>query len=973
MKIAINRTVINKPDTSQVKAMTYTFENVDITPTQLADHVNRGYAFCAQHKNKERKSGNFTASDFLAVDIDDGMKLGDALNDEFVLNYSSFVYTTPNHTDEFPRFRIVFALGRTITARDEMRDAYLGIIKKFGGDPSCKDPCRQFFGSKGGVVKVFDNTLPEAVQDKIIQLGKESRKSNDSKASGPADRSTIRSRITVDQDTAVTTKGGEECRLADLQPGVQIHCPIHVDRKASAFTVRSRSGVLGVHCSTCCTTYFTSADMPLYDFNYSLDNLKSLGTTTYQDGVLTYKEDAVVWLNEQYIPPLKLDSHYIFVKSPKGSGKTQWLEQVVADCKKKKLSVLLIGHRQSLISSVARRLGLISYIKPSADGLGVDSINNKPSKYYAICADSLPKLLIPGQDEYDVVLIDEAEQVFSHLTDNTVKERRNEVFLYFKHFVRNASAVYVMDADLNRLTVEALADFGSANGSSIKFIVNDYRPTGRSLDLYDNENHLKRELLASLDRKERCFVCSNSKKKIDRLEKALKDHFGTSLKTLTITSDNSSTETAQAFIRDIASQILEYDVVLVSPSVGTGVDITFPNAESHIDCVYGFFEARVNTHFDIDQQISRVRHPKAIKVWISPERFRFEHDPEIIKNEVRLSRGSSRRLIGIQDDGRLEFEDDWSSEYLDLYSNVLSMRRGSKNNLVYHFRKMKEHYGWTVNEVEVDVDAVKTGIELEKRGLQLQKDERAAQILSAKLITASEYSVLDHVSANLTLTDEQKYAMRRYEIESFYYQPICEELIELDDQGRFRHSVREYENYISSDSDLKHKDMVEETPDRHFTDAKARLLRKRLIYKLLLSAGLADSDNYVLKEVPIRGESLGEFVQCFKSNRDRIARYFDIDMRRDIDKKPVQQLRMVLKLLGISWTRQVKKELGTKIYEYRITDDDVSTVHSVAARRMDKRIASEWHEQRNQTSENRLFNPEIYDTYAEIRDQLYLQ
>ena len=39
---------------------------------------------------------------------------------------------------------------------------------------------------------------------------------------------------------------------------------------------------------------------------------------------------------------------------------------------------------------------------------------------------------------------------------------------------------------------------------------------------------------------------------------------------------------------------------------GTGVDITFDNNAQLIDVVYGFFQARVNTHFDIDQQLSRV-------------------------------------------------------------------------------------------------------------------------------------------------------------------------------------------------------------------------------------------------------------------------------------------------------------------------------------------------------------------------------
>ena len=76
MKIAVNKNVTGKPDSShwQIHAvMTKTYKNLDITPRKLAEFVQKGYAFCAQHKNQWRKSANFTACDFLTVDIDDDM------------------------------------------------------------------------------------------------------------------------------------------------------------------------------------------------------------------------------------------------------------------------------------------------------------------------------------------------------------------------------------------------------------------------------------------------------------------------------------------------------------------------------------------------------------------------------------------------------------------------------------------------------------------------------------------------------------------------------------------------------------------------------------------------------------------------------------------------------------------------------------------------------------------------------------
>ncbi len=176
MKVSINKNVIGKPKTyEEMGMMTFTYDNVDIEQGELADYINLGYAFCAQHKDKHRKSSHFTQSGVLAVDIDDGMAVQDAIDNDFVKNYGAILYTTQSHTEDFPRFRIVFELENPITSMENMKNAYRGIIKKFGGDPSCKDACRQFYGSKNSNPLVFNNILPSKILDEIILLGGESK------------------------------------------------------------------------------------------------------------------------------------------------------------------------------------------------------------------------------------------------------------------------------------------------------------------------------------------------------------------------------------------------------------------------------------------------------------------------------------------------------------------------------------------------------------------------------------------------------------------------------------------------------------------------------------------------------------------------------------------------------------------------------------------------------------------------------
>ena len=79
---------------------------------------------------------------------------------------------------------------------------------------------------------------------------------------------------------------------------------------------------------------------------------------------------------------------------------------------------------------------------------------------------------------------------------------------------------------------------------------------------------------------------------------------GSGRRVLLITSSTVSSEEVQGFISDPATRIRDYDVVLTSPSLGTGVDISLADNSKLVDVVFGFFEPHTN-YFEIDQQLAR--------------------------------------------------------------------------------------------------------------------------------------------------------------------------------------------------------------------------------------------------------------------------------------------------------------------------------------------------------------------------------
>jgi len=96
---------------------------------------------------KYRREDNFISTDMIAFDIDEGMDIKQAEVQVNKLGLAALCLPSPNHTEENPRFRLIFPLSRTITNPEEFRSTYAHLAEYFPVDPQCKDYCRFYFGS----------------------------------------------------------------------------------------------------------------------------------------------------------------------------------------------------------------------------------------------------------------------------------------------------------------------------------------------------------------------------------------------------------------------------------------------------------------------------------------------------------------------------------------------------------------------------------------------------------------------------------------------------------------------------------------------------------------------------------------------------------------------------------------------------------------------------------------------------------
>ncbi|MGA9916940.1 MAG: signal recognition particle, partial [Paraburkholderia sp.] len=452
MKIAINRKVKNKArtGTDDFKLLATEFENVALTLDEIATAIGAGFSWCAQHVNR-RNASNFICTDVLGADLDDGWTFDSLLNHDLVSNHGLMIYETYSSSPEHQRWRLMFRTPYTITDTDEMRKILRGLVRMFGADESCVDPCRAYYGNERCAPHIINKTLTIEQIEYLKKLGA-TQGGDDGKDGGNHNANNyVRSSLHVTEDHLLRTRDGKQAALSLLASGTPVHCPHHSDSNPSAFVTMSAQGIRGVHCSKCQQTFWPEtmrrSDLKEHDFE-QFDRALLAGELADATHNVVVKE-----LNAQYLSPelIPFRPGVNFIQSGKGSGKTHLLKPFVQHSVDAGESVLLVSHRIALASASANRLGMFCYLDKYDREIGGDRY-----MAYAVCLDSLRRRLKPGVHSFDHVIIDESEQLFSHFLSSTLDGKRESVFHTLSFYVREATTVIVCDADLGRLSFEAI-------------------------------------------------------------------------------------------------------------------------------------------------------------------------------------------------------------------------------------------------------------------------------------------------------------------------------------------------------------------------------------------------------------------------------------------------------------------------------------------------------------------------------------
>ena len=200
------------------------------------------------------------------------------------------------------------------------------------------------------------------------------------------------------------------------------------------------------------------------------------------------------------------------VESPKGTGKTRWLQENVAND-----PALFLTHRVALAKDVANR-NKTAYYKDNLSSI---------QRRLTICVNSLMTLLDSNIHDGAYLVIDEATQLLRHFIGDTCKSNRQAIYWALARKVKQCKQLILLDADMNNETLEFFVGLMNYEESKITedditWVKNSWNPKDKVFKEYPCSNSLTLDLVNSVQKGLNCYVACDTKEQVDVIAEILK-------------------------------------------------------------------------------------------------------------------------------------------------------------------------------------------------------------------------------------------------------------------------------------------------------------------------------------------------------------------------------------------------------------------------------------------------------------------
>lgn len=327
-------------------------------------------------------------------------------------------------------------------------------------------------------------------------------------------------------------------------------------------------------------------------------------------------------LNQHYLGDLPFPSSgFAFIKSAKGTGKTRSLQPLIQEATRSGHRVLLVTHRIQLGRAICSAIG-IDWIEERWTSATQGILG------FGLCIDSLhpesQARFNPQDWRGAIVVFDELEQILWHVLNSyTCYEKRVNILETLKELIETVYStgglIIGQDADLSDVSVKYL--LGLVDDSIEPWVaLNSWKPEqGWNVTYYDTPDPtpLIAQMEAIIEQGGRVFACLDSQKAKSRwgtinLERYLQGkHPNKRILRVDSQSVADPNHPAYGVVERLDEVAPDYDIILTSPTIGTGVDHTL---RDHYAAVFGIFQG-TTPDSEARQHLARVRDPVPRYIW----------------------------------------------------------------------------------------------------------------------------------------------------------------------------------------------------------------------------------------------------------------------------------------------------------------------------------------------------------------------
>jgi len=447
-----------------------------------------------------------------------------------------------------------------------------------------------------------------------------------------------------------------------------------------------------------------------------------------------------------------------------------------------------VGHRVQLVEALCDRFGIpyITEVKSSETGAVLG---------YGLCVDSLhpeSQARFHADSWHNgVVIMDESEQVIWHtLNSNTCQRERVAILKELKTLLSNvlqgSGRVFLADADLSDLSIDFVRSL-SGYDSDPYVVVNDWQPGAEErCDIYNYSGTNPSGLVAALEKHidkggRPLVVVSAQKTKSKWGSRTLETHLQKKYpdkKILRIDSETISDPSHPAYgcIAHLDSILPQYDIVIASPSIETGVSI---DIKGHFTSVWAIFQG-VSSESSARQALFRLREPVERHIWAAPHGIGQIGNgstsvKSLLASQHKLAKANVRLLQELAlDDIELDFQPEslriWAKMAVRVNQGMIHYRQAILEGL-----KVEGHQ--IIESFELVNDAVIAAVTQSKEENQIAEAEAVEAEADT---TPTEFEQLQQKKAK---TQSERYRERKHQLQLRYGIDVNAALVLKDDDG----------------------------------------------------------------------------------------------------------------------------------------------------------------------------------------------